>query len=64
MSCVVVDLLHLAVSQHLPTAGNPADHRLLLLPPSMLVSQVGLDISELPGANVTDFLNTETQFFN
>ena len=64
MSCVVVDLLHLAVSQHLPTAGNPADHRLLLLPPSVLVGQVGLDISELPGANVTDFLNTETQFFN
>ena len=44
----------------LPGAGLLlAAKRLHLLPPSVLVGQVGLDISELPGANVTNFLNTE-----
>ena len=59
VSRVVVDPLYLAVPQHLPTAGDSAGHSLLLLPPTVLVSQVGLDITELPGTDVANLLNTE-----
>ena len=59
MSRVVVDPLYLAVPQHLPTAGHPADHRLLILPPAVLVGQVRLDIAELPGTDVANLLNKQ-----
>ena len=56
MSGVVVDLLHLTVPQHPPTADHPAGHAPLLLPPAVLVGQVSLHIPELSGTNVADFL--------
>ena len=59
MSRVVVYPLHLAVPQHLATAGYSAGHSLLLLPSTVLVSQVGLDVAELPGTDVADLLNIE-----
>ena len=59
MSRVVVDLLDLTVPQHPPTAGHPAGHRLLLLPPAVLVGQMSLYVSELPGTDVANFLKTE-----
>ena len=59
MSRVVVYPLHLAVPQHLPTAGHSAGHGPLLLPSTVLVGQVGLDVAELPGTDVADLLNIE-----
>ena len=59
MGRVVVDLLHLAVPQHPTTAGHPAGHRLLLLPSTVLVGQVSLDIPELPSTDVANLLKTK-----